>query len=114
MLRRLDRADKAKLKNIETVLGSDVDPKLPGSVGSGTVGRCLSRIFSAPERFGKFERRLSPPVPCLLEYRKEVPIPIITVHKMTVGGKKELEASDYFLSSDQSLPRHTSDSHRAP
>jgi len=111
MLSRLrQNADKAKLKNIETVLGSDVDPKLPAGQLDLVLLVDVYHEFSEPQKMlRKIRDSLKPSGRLvLLEYRKEDPnIPIITVHKMTVAEvKKELEAERFIFSQViESLPR---------
>jgi SAM-dependent methyltransferase len=111
MLSRLrQNADKAKLKNIETVLGSDVDPKLPAGQLDLVLLVDVYHEFSQPQKMLRKIRETLKPTGrlVLLEYRKEDPnIPIITVHKMTVGEvKKELEAERFIFSQViESLPR---------
>ena len=111
MLSRLrQNADKAKLKNIETVLGSDVDPKLPVGQLDLVLLVDVYHEFSQPQKMLRKIRETLKPAGrlVLLEYRKEDPnIPIITVHKMTVEEvKKELEAERFIFSQAiESLPR---------
>jgi ubiquinone/menaquinone biosynthesis C-methylase UbiE len=111
MLSRLrQNADKAKLKNIETVLGSDVDPKLPVGQLDLVLLVDVYHEFSQPQKMLRKIRDCLKPTGrlVLLEYRKEDPnIPIITVHKMTVEEvKKELEAERFIFSQViESLPR---------
>lgn len=111
MLRRLrQNADNAKLKNIETVLGTDVDPKLPAGQLDLVLLVDVYHEFSQPQiMLRKIRETLKPSGRLvLLEYRKEDPsIPIITVHKMTVAEvRKELEAERFIFSQViESLPR---------
>jgi ubiquinone/menaquinone biosynthesis C-methylase UbiE len=111
MLRRLrQNADKAKLANIETVLGTDVDPKLPAGQLDLILLVDVYHEFSQPQKMlRKIRETLKPGGRLvLLEYRKEDPnVPIVTVHKMTVSEvKKELEAERFILSQViESLPR---------
>ena len=111
MLRRLrQNADNLKLQNIETVLGSDVDPKLPAGQLDLVLLVDVYHEFSQPQKMlRKIRETLKPSGRLvLLEYRKEDPtIPIIVVHKMTVAEvKKELEAEGFILSQViESLPR---------
>jgi len=111
MLRRLrENAGKAKLTNIETVLGSDVDPKLPSGQLDLVLLVDVYHELSQPQKMLRRIRETLKPGGrlVLLEYRKEDPsIPILTVHKMTVEEvKKELEAERFRLSQViESLPR---------
>ena len=111
MLRRLRKnAEKAQLKNIETVLGTEVDPKLPAGQLDLVLLVDVYHEFSEPQKMlRKIRDSLKPSGRLvLLEYRKEDPsIPIITVHKMTVDEvKKELEAERFIFSQViESLPR---------
>ena len=111
MLRRLrQKAESAKLTNIETVLGSDVDPKLPAGQLDLVLMVDVYHEFSQPQKMLRRIRNTLKPGGhlVLLEYRKEDPsIPILTVHKMTVEEvKKELEAERFKLVQViESLPR---------
>ena len=111
MLRRLrQNADKAKVKNIDTVLGSDVDPKLPAGQLDLVLLVDVYHELSQPQKMlRKIRESLKPSGRLvLLEYRKEDPsIPIITVHKMTVEEvRKELGAEHFvFAEVIESLPR---------
>jgi len=111
MLRRLrTNADTAKLKNIETVLGTDVDPKLPAGQMDIVLLVDVYHEFSQPQKMLRKIRDTLKPTGrlVLLEYRKEDPsIPILTVHKMSVAEvRKELEAERFvFLQAIESLPR---------
>jgi SAM-dependent methyltransferase len=111
MLSRLrQNADKARLKNIETVLGSDVDPKLPTGQLDLVLLVDVYHEFSQPQKMLRKIRETLKPAGrlVLLEYRKEDPaVPIILVHKMTVEEvKKELEAERFIFSRViESLPR---------
>jgi len=111
MLRRLrENADKAKLKNIETVLGTDVDPKLPAGQMDIILLVDVYHEFSQPQKMlRKIREALKPSGRLvLLEYRKEDPsVPILTVHKMSVEEvRKELQAERFIFSQViESLPR---------
>ena len=108
MLRK--NANKAKLANIEYVLGTESDPKLPAGKLDVIVMVDVYHEFSQPQRMLenmrtalKDDGRL-----ILLEYRKEDPaVPIRLEHKMTVQeAKTEVEAEGFRL--DQvlkTLPR---------
>jgi len=111
MLRRLrENADKAKLKNIETVPGTDVDPKLPAGQMDIVLLVDVYHEFSQPQKMlRKIRDALKPSGRLvLLEYRKEDPsVPILTVHKMSVEEvRKELQAERFIFSQAiESLPR---------
>jgi ubiquinone/menaquinone biosynthesis C-methylase UbiE len=111
MLRRLrQNADRAQLKNIETVLGSDVDPKLPAGQLDLVLMVDVYHELSQPQKMlRKIRESLKPSGRLvLLEYRKEDPeIPILPVHKMTVDEvRKELGSERFVLSQViESLPR---------
>ena len=105
-----ERASAAKLNNIQTILGSEADPKLP----KGTLDlllmvdvyhelsqpqRMLQNIASALKPTGRL---------VLIEYRKEDPhIPVRPEHKMSVAeAKGEVEAEGYRLVNViETLPR---------
>ncbi|MBZ5604842.1 MAG: class I SAM-dependent methyltransferase [Acidobacteriia bacterium] len=111
MLRRLrQNAAKAKLTNVETVLGTESDPKLP----AGSVDLILLvdvyHEFSQPQKMLRGMREALKPDGrlVLLEYRKEDPsIPIRPEHKMSVQEvKTEVEAEGFKLSRvSEKLPR---------
>jgi ubiquinone/menaquinone biosynthesis C-methylase UbiE len=111
MLRRLRKnADKAQLKNIETVLGTDVDPKLPAGQLDLVLMVDVYHELSQPQKMlRKIRESLKPEGRLvLLEYRKEDPsIPILPVHKMSVDEvRKELGSERFVLSQViESLPR---------
>ena len=111
MLRRLrQNADKARLMNIETVLGSDVDPKLPAGQLDLVLMVDVYHELSQPQKMLRKIRESLKPAGrlVLLEYRKEDPsIPILPVHKMTVDEvRKELGSERFVLSQViESLPR---------
>ena len=111
MLSRLrQNAAKAKLSNVETVLGSETDPKLPSNTLDLILLVDVYHEFSQPQ---KMLRRLREALKgdgrlVLLEYRKEDPtIPIRAEHKMSVQEVKiELEAEGFRLSQVvETLPR---------
>ena len=111
MLRRLRRnAADAHLANVETVLGTEDDPKLP----SGRIDLILLvdvyHEFSHPQEMLRNMRQALKPDGrlVLVEYRKEDPsIPIRPEHKMSVKEVKlELEAEGFHLAQvDERLPR---------
>jgi ubiquinone/menaquinone biosynthesis C-methylase UbiE len=111
MLRRLrENADRAKLKNIETVLGTDIDPKLPAGQMDVVLLVDVYHEFAQPQKMLRKIRDTLKPAGrlVLLEYRKEDPsIPILTVHKMSVAEvRKELESERFvFSQAIESLPR---------
>jgi ubiquinone/menaquinone biosynthesis C-methylase UbiE len=102
MLRMLrDRAAKAKLTNIQPILGSESDPHLPKASCDLILMVDVYHEFSRPQRMLRMlkqalkdDGRL-----VLLEYRKEDPhIPIRSEHKMSVAeAKMEVEAEGYKL-----------------
>lgn len=108
MLRQ--RLDKEKIANVELVLGTYDDPKLPANTVDLILMVDVYHEFSQPQRMLQRMReslktggRL-----VLLEYRKEDPsIPIRPDHKMSVAeAKAEVEAEGFTLSSvDERLPR---------
>ena len=111
MLKRLrQNAAKAKLANIQTVLGAESDPKLPESTLDLILLVDVYHEFSQPQKMLrgmkaalKADGRL-----VLLEYRKEDPaIPIRPEHKMSVQEVKlELEAEGFHLDQVlETLPR---------
>ena len=111
MLRMLrQNAVRAGLNNIETVLGTESDPKLPENALDLIVLVDVYHEFSQPQKMLEKMRgelksngRL-----VLLEYRKEDPsIPIRAEHKMSVAEvKTELEAEGFHLDQVlETLPR---------
>ncbi len=108
MLRK--NAVKAKLANVQPILGSESDPKLPPKTLDVIIMVDVYHEFSQPQKMLenmraalKDDGRL-----ILLEYRKEDPsVPIRPEHKMTVQeARTEVEAEGFRL--DQvvkTLPR---------
>lgn len=96
-----ERAAKADLKNIETILGSEADPKLPKGALDLILLVDVYHELSQPEKMlRKMSAALKPDGRLvLLEYRKEDPhIPIRSEHKMTIAEvKAELEAEGFRL-----------------
>ncbi len=111
MLRRLrQNAAKAKLSNVETVLGTESDPKLPAESLDLILLVDVYHEFSQPQKMLRRMREALKPDGrlVLLEYRKEDPnIPIRPEHKMSVQEVKiELEAEGFKLSQVlETLPR---------
>ena len=105
-----DHAAVAKVANIETILGTQSDPKLPPNALDLVLLVDVYHEFSEPEKMLdairqalKADGRL-----VLLEYRAEDPsIPIRPEHKMSVKqAKTEVEAEGFRLAKvDESLPR---------
>jgi ubiquinone/menaquinone biosynthesis C-methylase UbiE len=95
------RAAKAKLTNVQTVLGTESDPKLPANALDLILMVDVYHELTQPQRMLRKMRqslkndgRL-----VLLEYRKEDPhIPIRSEHKMSVEeARMELEAEGFKL-----------------
>ena len=102
MLTRLrERLDREQIRNVETVLSTQSDPKLP----TGKVDLILMvdvyHEFTQPQRLLRRMREALKPDGrlVLVEYRKEDPtIPIRPEHKMSVAEvKTEVEAEGYRL-----------------
>jgi precorrin-6B methylase 2 len=111
MLRRLRaNAQKAGIKNIETVQGEETDPKLPRGRIDLVLLVDVYHEFSKPrEMIDRIRESLKPDGRLvLLEYRKEDPsVPIREEHKMTVAQvKAELEPQGFVMSQViETLPR---------
>jgi ubiquinone/menaquinone biosynthesis C-methylase UbiE len=111
MLRRLrQNAAKEKLSNIETILGTEADPKLPAGKLDLILLVDVYHEFSQPQKMLRRMREALKPDGrlVLLEYRKEDPsIPIRPEHKMSVQEvKTELEAEGFHLDQVlETLPR---------
>src|SRR6185437_3442651 len=102
MLRMLHRnAAAAKLDNIQLVLGTESDPKLPAGKLDLILLVDVYHEFSQPQRMLDHMRTALKPDGrlVLLEYRKEDPtIPIRPLHKMSVQEvKTEVEAEGFKL-----------------
>jgi SAM-dependent methyltransferase len=102
MLRRLrQNAAKNKITNIETVLGTEADPKLPAGQLDLILLVDVYHELSQPQKMlRKMREALKPDGHLvLLEYRKEDPtIPIRPEHKMSVQEvKTETEAEGFRL-----------------
>jgi ubiquinone/menaquinone biosynthesis C-methylase UbiE len=103
-------AQREKLPNIETVLGSEADPKLPLSKIDMVLLVDVYHEFSQPQEMLQHIRAALKPDGrlILLEYRKEDPaVPIRPEHKMSVPEvKAEVEAEGYKLDKViETLPR---------
>lgn len=103
-------AAKAKLGNVETVLGSEADPKLPANALDLVLLVDVYHEFSQPQEMLQHIRASLKPSGrlVLLEYRKEDPaVPIRPEHKMSVVEvKTEVEAEGYRLDKViETLPR---------
>ncbi len=111
MLRMLRRnAAKAGITNVETVLGSEADPKLPAGQIDLILLVDVYHEFSQPQKMLQRMRETLKPDGrlVLLEYRKEDPtIPIRPEHKMSVQEVKiETEAEGFRLDQViETLPR---------
>jgi ubiquinone/menaquinone biosynthesis C-methylase UbiE len=111
MLRLLkENADKAKLTNIQTVLGTGSDPKLPlGELDLIILVDVYHELSQPQKMLQKMRDALKPDGRLvLLEYRKEDPsIPIRPEHKMSVQEVKiETEAEGFHLDKVlETLPR---------
>ena len=111
MLRRLrDNAAKAGITNVETVLGSEDDPKLPAVRMDLVLLVDVYHEFSQPQKMiDRIRESLKPDGRLvLLEYRKEDPsVPILPDHKMSVAEvKAELEPQGLVMSQViETLPR---------
>jgi len=103
-------AQREKLDNVETVLGSVADPKLPAGRIDLVLLVDVYHEFSQPQEMLQHIRAALKPDGrlALLEYRKEDPaIPIRAEHKMSVAEvKAEVEAEGYKLDKViETLPR---------
>lgn len=100
MLARIrERTAKLNISNIETVLGSEADPKLPTGKMDIVLLVDVYHEFSQPQRMLNAIRTSLKPDGrlVLLEYRKEDPtIPIRPDHKMSIPEvRTELEAQGF-------------------
>lgn len=103
-------SQREKLTNVETVLGTDTDPKLPAAQMDLVLLVDVYHEFSHPQSMLDHIRDSLKPDGrlVLLEYRKEDPkIPIRLEHKMSVAeAKTEVEAEGYRLAEViEKLPR---------
>lgn len=111
MLDRIrEKSQKLDLKNIETVLGTEADPKLPAGKMDLVLLVDVYHEFSQPQRMLQAIRASLKPDGrlVLLEYRKEDPtIPIRPDHKMSIPEvKTEVEAEGFKLQKvEDTLPR---------
>jgi SAM-dependent methyltransferase len=111
MLDRIrEKSQKLDLKNIETVLGTEADPKLPAGRMDLVLLVDVYHEFSQPQRMLQAIRASLKPDGrlVLLEYRKEDPtIPIRPDHKMSIPEVKiEVEAEGFKLQKvEDTLPR---------
>jgi len=108
MLRQ--RLDREKLANVDLVLGTYDDPKLPANTLDLILMVDVYHEFSQPQQMLRRMRDSLKPTGrlVLLEYRKEDPsIPIRPDHKMSVAeAKMEVEAEGFALANvDERLPR---------
>jgi ubiquinone/menaquinone biosynthesis C-methylase UbiE len=108
MLRQ--RLDREKIPNVELVLGTFDDPKLPANTIDLILMVDVYHEFSEPQKMlRRMHEALKPGGRLvLLEYRKEDPsIPIRPDHKMSVAeAKMEVEAEGFTLATvDERLPR---------
>lgn len=104
------RLTREKIDNVETILGTVDDPRLPAAALDLILMVDVYHEFQAPQRMlQKMRESLKPGGRLvLLEYRKEDPaIPIRFEHKMSVAeAKLELEAEGFKLSRvEEMLPR---------
>jgi len=93
------RAQRDKVANVQTVLGTETDPKLPAGSLDLILMMDVYHEFSHPqEMLDRLREALKPAGRLVLvEYRKEDPkIPIRPEHKMSVADvKTEVEAEGY-------------------
>jgi ubiquinone/menaquinone biosynthesis C-methylase UbiE len=104
------RLAQMKITNVETVLGTPTDPRLPAHALDLILMVDVYHEFQQPQLMLRQMREALKPGGrlVLLEYRKEDPsIPIKFEHKMSVAeARAELEAEGYKLTTvDESLPR---------
>jgi len=111
MLEKLrENAQREKVTNVETVLGSESDPRLPAGKVDVILLVDVYHEFSRPQEMLQHMRAALKPDGrlILLEYRKEDPaIPIRPEHKMSVSEvKAEVEPEGYKLDQVlETLPR---------
>jgi len=96
-----ENAAKAGITNVQTVQGSETDPKLPDGQIDLIILVDVYHEFSQPQKMLQGIRRALKPDGRLvqLEYRKEDPnVPILLDHKMSVAeAKTEVEAEGFSL-----------------
>ena len=112
LVRLRQNATKAKLANVETVLGTENDPKLPTAQIDMILMVDVYHELSQPQAMlQSMKKALSPNGRLVLvEYRKEDPsIPIRIEHKMSaVEVQTEVEAEGYRLEKTvKTLPRQS-------
>jgi len=105
-----NNATKGGITNVETVLGSETDPKLPAGQIDLIILVDVYHEFSQPQQMLQGIRRALKPDGRLvqLEYRKEDPnVPILPDHKMSVAeARTEVEAEGFNLERViETLPR---------
>jgi len=93
------RAQRDKIANVQTVIGTETDPKLPaGSIDLILMVDVYHEFSHPQEMLDRMREALKPAGRLVLvEYRKEDPkIPIRPEHKMSVADvKTEVEAEGY-------------------
>jgi ubiquinone/menaquinone biosynthesis C-methylase UbiE len=104
------RLEREKVNNVELVLGTFNDPRLPANAVDLILMVDVYHEFSEPQLMLRRMRDSLKPTGklVLLEYRKEDPsIPIRPDHKMSVAeAKMEVEAEGFTLANvDERLPR---------
>ena len=96
-----DRIGRERISNIELVLGTPTDPRLPREAVDLAIMVDVYHEFSAPQvMLRRIRESLKPGGRLvLLEYRGEDPkVPILPAHKMTVAqAKTEVEAEGFAL-----------------
>ena len=110
LLKLHTKSQREKLSNVETVQGTESDPKLPPNTMDLVLLVDVYHEFSQPQAMlDKIRESLKPDGRLvLLEYRKEDPkVPIRPEHKMSVAEvKTEVEAEGYKLDQViEKLPR---------
>jgi SAM-dependent methyltransferase len=103
-------AQKAKLTNVETILGAIDDPRLPANTFDLALMVDVYHEFSQPQKMLQKIREALKPTGrlVLLEYRGEDPrIPILPAHKMTRAQVElEVEHEGFTLATvNEDLPR---------
>jgi ubiquinone/menaquinone biosynthesis C-methylase UbiE len=96
-----DRIARERIANIELILGTPTDPRLPRAAVDLAIMVDVYHEFSAPQvMLRRIRESLKPGGRLvLLEYRGEDPrVPILPLHKMTVAqAKTEVEAEGFAL-----------------